>query len=309
MPFVPLGAPQPLAIRGPFSALTIDAERRRVFAAGPQSVVILDADSGKRLATVRIGGARSFAVEPMGGHLFVGTSDGRISEIDPDRKTVVRSLDAGAAVGVLLYDSNSGRIYAGGSGRQSLATFDARTFAAAAPVPLAGRVPADLAADPVTGEFYVGFADRAEIAIVDPRRRTVRATFPTPGLSGNYIVRFDDALGQIVVVGSNGLLDVYDRAGTRLARINVAAEVIECALDAGDHEMACTDPAGLTFVQLRRDAAPLMSRTATAPGTALVVFDAKTNDAVVVRSDPDGSSATVQRFSPAGSASPAPRAS
>jgi hypothetical protein len=40
-----------------------------------------------------------------------------------------------------------------------------------------------------------------------------------------------------------------------------------------------------------------------------VVLDVKTNDAVVVRSDPDGSGAAVQRFSPAGSASPAPRAS
>jgi DNA-binding beta-propeller fold protein YncE len=107
---------------------------------------MLDADTGKLLATVRIDGVRSFAVEPLGGHLFAGTSDGRISEIDPDRKTVVRSLDAGAAVDVLLYDSNSGRIYADGSGRQLLATFDARAFAAAAPVPLPGRVPADLAA-------------------------------------------------------------------------------------------------------------------------------------------------------------------
>jgi hypothetical protein len=155
----------------------------------------------------------------------------------------------------------------------------------------------------------VAIADRPEIAIVDPRRRTVRATFPTPGLLGKRIVRFDAALGQIVVVGGNGFLDVYDRAGTRLARIGVAADVIECDLDAGDHELACTGPAGLTFVQLRRDAAPQMSRTATASGAALVVLDVKTNDAVVVRSDPDGSGAAVQRFSPAGSASPAPRAS
>ncbi len=308
MPLVPIDAPQPLEIRGPFSALTIDAGRRRVFAAGARSVVVLDADTGKRLATIRIGGVRSFAIEPLGGHLFVGTSDGRISEIDPDREAVVRSLDAGAAVDALLYDSKTGRIYADGNGRPMLATFDTRTFAAAAPVPLPGRVPAAFAPDPVTGELYVEFADRPEVAIVDPQRRTVRAAFPTPGLLGKRIVRFDDALGQIVVIGSNGLLDVYDRAGTRLARINIAVDVIECDLDTGDHVLACTDPTGLTLVQLQRESPPRVIGIATLAGSALVAIDAKTRAAVVVRSNPDGGGAFVQRFSPASPASPAPRA-
>jgi DNA-binding beta-propeller fold protein YncE len=296
MPFVPIGAPEPLAIRGPFAALTIDAQRRRVFAAGARSVVVLDADTGKLLATVRIGGARSFAIEPLGGHVFVGTGNGRISEIDPDRKTIVRSLDAGGAVDALLYDSNTGRLYADGDGRTGLATYDARAFAATAPVPLAGRVPAGLAPDPVTRELYVEFADRPEVAILDPVRGTVRAAFPTPGLLGERIVRFDDAFGQIVVIGSNGLLDVYDRAGTRQARITVPAGTVACDLDTGDHVLACSGPAGLTFVQLQREGAPLIAGTAAPPGTALVALDGKTHDAVVVRSNPDGSAAAVERF-------------
>jgi DNA-binding beta-propeller fold protein YncE len=306
MPFFPVGAPEPLAIRGPFAALTIDAQRRRVFAAGARSVVMLDADTGKLLATVRIGGALSVAIEPLGGHIFVATRDGRISEIDPDRKSVVRSLDAGGAVDVLFYDSSSGRLYADGDGRAALATFDTKTFAATAPVALPGRVPASLAPDPVTGELYVEFSDRPEIAIVDPLRGTVRAAFPTPGLLGNRIVSFDDALGQIVIVGSNGILDVYDRAGTRRARVAVPTGAIACDLDTGDHVLACTDPAGLTFVQLQREAAPHIIGTAAPPGTALVALDATTHDALVVRSNPDGSGAAMERFS---ASPPAPRPS
>jgi DNA-binding beta-propeller fold protein YncE len=299
MPFVALGAPEPLAIRGPFAALTIDAQRRRVFAAGARSIVMLDADTGKLLATVRLGGASSIAVEPLGGHLFAATRDGRISEIDPDRKAVVRSLDAGGAVDVLLYDSNSGRLYADGDGRALLATFDTRAFVATVPVPLPGRVPASLAPDPVTGELYVGFADRPEIAILDPLRGTVRAGFPTPGLLGNRYVRFDEGFGQIVVAGSNGLLDVYDRAGTRQGRIAVPAGIVACDLDSGDHVLACTEPNAVTFVQLQRDAAPRILNTADRPGAALAALDTKTHDAVVVRSDPDGSGAVVERFSSA----------
>ena len=66
MVFAPIAPPVPLAVRGPFAALTIDAQRRRVFAAGARSVAVLDADSGKLLATVRLGGARSIAIEHGG---------------------------------------------------------------------------------------------------------------------------------------------------------------------------------------------------------------------------------------------------
>jgi DNA-binding beta-propeller fold protein YncE len=297
VPIFPVGVPQPLAIRGPFAAVTVDAARRRVFAAGARSVVMLDADTGKLLATVRLGGASSVAIEPLGGHLFVGTHAGKISEIDPDRKTIVRSLDAGGAVDVLLYDSNTGRLYADGGGRTALATFDARTFTALAPVPLPGGVPAGLVPDPITRELYVDFADRPEIAVVDPQRGAVHIGFPTPGLPGKRVVRFDDALGQIVVVSGNGIMDVYDRAGTRRARITLPAGIGACDLDTGNHIVACTDPDGLTFVQLQREAAPHVIATAALGGIGPVAFDTKTDDAVVVCSNPDGSGAGVWHFS------------
>jgi hypothetical protein len=305
-----MGAPVPLAIRGPIAALSVDAQRRRIFAAGARSIVMIDADSGKVLATVRIGGTRSLAVEPLGGHLFVGTNDGKVSEVDPDRKTVVRSLDAGAPAAMLFYDSNTGRLYADGSGRPALASFDARSFTALAPVTLSGRVPGGIVADPVTRELYVEFADRPQIAIVDPQRGNVRAAFPTPGLAPGSIVRFDDAFGQIVGVASDGVLDTYDRAGTQRARISVPGGIAACDLDAGNHVLACTGPAGLTFVQLVREAAPRVIATEALTGAGPVAFDTKTNDAIVANGNPDGSGAGLQHFNtspPTPSPSPSAR--
>jgi len=302
MVFAPIAGPVPLSIRGPFAALTIDAQRRRVFAAGTRSVAVLDADTGKLLATVRLAGARSIAIEPLGGHIFVGTQDGRISEIDPDRKTIVRSLAAGGAVEGLLYDSTTGRLYADGPAAAALAVYDARSFALRAPVALPGGTPGQFVADPITREFYAMYADRPEIAILDPVGGNVRTSFPTPGLLGNRILCFDDALGQLVVVGSNGLLNVYDRAGTQRAHVNVPAGIVGCDLDTGKHVLACTGPGGLTFVQLVREAAPVIIGTEVLGGPALVALDTKTDDAVVVRSKPDGSGADVERWS----ASPPP---
>jgi DNA-binding beta-propeller fold protein YncE len=308
MVFAPIAAPVPLSIRGPFAALTIDAQRRRIFAAGSRSVAVLDADTGKLLATVRLGGARSIAIEPLGGHIFVGTQDGRISEIDPDRKTIVRSLDAGGAVDGLLYDSITGRLYADGPAAASLAVFDARSFALRAPVALPGGIPGQFVPDPITREFYAMYADRPEIAILDPAGGNVRASFPTPGLLGNRILRFDDALGQLVVIGSNGLLNVYDRAGTQRAHLSVPSGIAGCDLDTGKHVLACTGPGGLTFVQLVREAAPVIIGTSALAGPALVALDTKTDDAFVVQSKSDGTSADVQRWSTSPAPSPTPSA-
>jgi hypothetical protein len=301
--FVPLPAAEPVAVRGPFAALTIDVPRRRVFAAGPAAVAVLDADTGKLLATIRIASARSIALEPLGGHVFVGTAGGRVSEIDPDRKTIVRSLDAGGPVERLLYDSTSGRLYADGAGQAALWVFDAPAFKAEPPLALPGRIPAEFIPDPITREFYVAVAGRPEIAIVDPRSGAVRASFPVPGLSGKLTLRFDDAFGQLVVADAGGNLDVYDRAGTRAARIAVPAGIDACEIDTGNHILACTGPAGLTFVQLVRDAAPRIIGTTASSGPELVALDAKTNDAVVVRSEIDGSGAVFERWS---AAPPAP---
>jgi DNA-binding beta-propeller fold protein YncE len=295
--FAPVAPPEPLAVRGPFAALTIDAQRRRVIAAGALSIAVIDADTGKLLATVRLGGARSLAVEPLGGHIFAGTRDGRISEIDPDRKSVVRSLDAGGEVDALAYDAVTGRLYADGGGRSAIAVFDARSFTSGTPLALPSNVPAQLAPDPVTREMYLTFADRPAVAILDTVRGAVRATFPTPGLPGNSVLRFDDALGQIVVTGRDGNLDVYDRAGTPRAHLAVPDGIAACDLDTRNHVLACTGSSGLTFVQLAREAVPAIIGTAPLPSPALVALDGKTNDAVVVRSRPDGSAASVERWS------------
>jgi DNA-binding beta-propeller fold protein YncE len=302
MIFAPVAAPQPLAQRGPFAALIVDSARRRIITAGARSVAVLDADTGKLLATVRIGGARSLALEPLGGHIFVGAADGRITEIDPDRKTVVRSLDAGGAVDAMVDDAVSGRLYADGDARDELAVFDTRSFSPGAPIALPGGEPAQFVPDPITHELYVAFADQPEIAIVDPQSGTVRSTFPTPGLAGPRVLRFDDALGQIAVTGSNGVLDVYDRAGTPRFRMTVPAGIRACDLDTNSHVLACTGANFLTFVQLNREAAPQMIGTSPLPGPALVTLDGKTNDAFVARSDSGGGGAVLERWS----ASPPP---
>ena len=299
LPFVLAAPPHVLPLVAPFAAIAIDEPRHRVFVAGVRSVAVLDAVTGRVTATIRIAGVRSLAVEPLGGHVFAGTADGSISELDPDRKSIVRSIDAGGAIGVLLYDSISGTLFADGTASAALAAFDAASFTRRDAFVLSGIAQAALAPDPITRELYIALTDRPAIAIFNLASNAVRSTFPTPGLLGPRSVRFDDALGQIAVAGSNGLLDIYDRTGSLRARVSVPAGIGACELDTGDHVLTCTSPAGLSFVQLVHDAPPLVLGTAPLAGPAFATIDAVTHDVVAVRSDADGSNADFERFSTA----------
>ena len=296
MPFVPAAPPTVLHVVGPIAAVTIDAQRRRVFAAGARSIAVLDADTGVLLATIRLGGARSIAVEPLGGHVFAGTSDGRISEIDPDRKAIVRSASAGTtAIDVLLYDAVSGRLYADGGGAPNIAVVDGRTLKRTGSVAFPGSRPGSMVPDPVTRDLYVS-GSTPEVSIVNVERGAVRMTFRTPGLLGNSIVRFDDALGQIAVAGANGVLAIYDRAGTERARISIPQGIVACDLDTSSHVLACTGPLGLSFVQLKRDGAPATDGTAALSGLTFAAFDGKTHDVHALRSNLDGTGTDFEIF-------------
>ena len=295
MPFVAAAPPVPLRVTAPVAAVAVDAARRRVFALGARSLAVIDADKGTLLATIRIGDARSMAIEPLGGHVFVGTGDGRVSEIDPDRKSIVRTTDAGAPVDVLVYDAVTGRLYLDGGGAAAITVIDTRTFKRTGSVAFPSGTPGSIAADPVTRDFYVAESGPS-FSVVDPQRGVIRASYPTPGLPGSSIVRFDDAFGQIVVVGSNGMLDIYDRAGTQRARISVPPGIVACDLDTGSHILGCTGPLGVTFIRLQRDAVPQVAGSVTVSGSPLSANDAKTRDTVVLHSNPAGSGMDLERF-------------
>jgi hypothetical protein len=309
MPFVPLVPPQPLAIDGPVAAITIDAARRRVFVAGAHSVVMLDADTGKVRATITIGGVRSIALEPLGGHVFAGTSDGHIDDLDPDRKSIARELDAGASVDVMLYDAQSGMLYASSAGTHGIAVFDSRSFARATTIALPGPAAAQqMAHDPITHELYVAAANAPGITVIDTASNAVRTSFPTPGVAGSRTVHFDDVLGQLVITGANGVLDIYDRAGLRRAHAAVPAGVSACDVDTATHAFACTAPAGITFVQLTPRAVPVALGTLPFAAPAVAAADPMSHQFLAVRSRVDGSEATFERFratDPVASPSPA----
>ena len=87
--------PQQVPVFGGFDYVTVDAVHRRVYAAhgGSQALLIVDADTGK-MSQVRVGPMHGVAFDPASGHVFTGNGDDKsISEVDPETKKVLRSVD------------------------------------------------------------------------------------------------------------------------------------------------------------------------------------------------------------------------
>jgi hypothetical protein len=131
------------------------------------------------------------------------------------------------------------------------------------------------AADPITGDLYVAFADRPGIAVVDARRGVVRSTIATPG-TGNAAVAFDEALGEVLAVGNDGTARTYDRSGLPLGSLAGTEAPLACAFDPGMHTLACADSGGLTFARLRPNGPPAGAGHVALAGPAQPGFDART---------------------------------
>src|SRR5512146_2274232 len=161
--------PQTLTSTGGFDYVTVDAQRRRVYAAhgGAKALLVVDADSGKVLGEVPVGPMAGVAVNPANGHVFTGDGGGNaVSEVDPQTLKEIHRLPVDGPVDAIQYDSATQRIYADEDDGTRLFVVDAKTFKLLATVKLPGHKPEYLQIDPKTHDIYQNIASDSEIAVV-----------------------------------------------------------------------------------------------------------------------------------------------
>jgi DNA-binding beta-propeller fold protein YncE len=294
--------PQPVPVFGGFDYVTVDAQRRRVYAAhgGSKALLIVDADTGNVLGQVRVGPMAGVAVDPATGHVFTGNGGGNsVSEVDPVAMRVLRSVDTSGPVDAIAYDPANARIYADEDDGTHVFVIDARTMKLVKSIVVPGHKPEFLAIDPQTHEVYQNIADRSEVAVIDPASLTVKRTFPTPEIKNNHPLQYDPDFRQIVVGGTNGVMSAYTREGKKIGSLSVP-RFDQCNLDRSQHVLACAGSGGITRLQLKAGAAPaIIDTTAVNAGVHTTAIDPSTHAVFTVWSNRDGSGDFVQKFTPA----------
>lgn len=258
MPLIPFVPPQPVSTSAGhgFDYVTVDAVRRRVYAAhgGNSALLIVDADTGKVLGQVKVGPMAGVAVNPADGHVFTGDGDDKaISEVDPVAMKEVHRVSVNGPVDAIAYDPSNHRIYADEDDGTHMFVIDATTFKQVASIVLPGHKPEYLVIDPKTHEVYQNIASDSEIAVIDPKTLTVSRTIPTPEIKNNHPLQFDVQYRQLVV-GGNGALSVYSTYGKRVSTAALP-RVDQCDLDQKTQLLACAGTS-IYLYQLSRNSAP-----------------------------------------------------
>jgi DNA-binding beta-propeller fold protein YncE len=286
MPLLPVAPPQIVPTFSGFDYVTVDARRRRVYAAhtGARALLIADADSGRVIAQVRVGPLHGVAVDPATGHVFTGDGQSHtVSEVDPEARRVLRTASVGGDVDAVAYDPGNGHIYADEDDGTRIFVLDAATFKTIGTVALPGHKPEYLAVDPATHDVYQNIDDLNEFVIVDGSTFKVRKTVPTPELTANHPLQYDSVFHHVIVGGTNGVLSVYDTNGSRLGTTQMQAHVDQCDLDSATHTLACAGNGEVTVLRDSASGVPAMvTRAPVAHGVHTLAIDHKTGHVFVV---------------------------
>ena len=299
MSIVAAAPPQKVPVFGGFDYVTVDATRRRVYAAhgGNRSLLVVDADKGTVLGQVRVGPMAGVAFDPKSGTVFTGNGGGRsVSRVDPVALKEISSADLSGDIDAIAYDPDLNRIYADEDDGTHIFVLDATTLKQIGSIDLPGHKPEYLAINPKTHEIYQNIDNLHEVVVIDPQSLTITKTIDTPELQHNHPLQYDAAFDQIIVAGSNGVLAVYSPQGKSLYHIDVPAHIDQCNLDESRHLLACAGSGKITLVQIKSDAAPaIVGQIDVARGMHTLAIDPKTGDIWAVWASADGD--FVQRFS------------
>jgi YVTN family beta-propeller protein len=292
MPLVPAIPPQPVPIFSGFDYVTIDAQRRRVYAAhtGSKTLLIVDADNGRVLGQVQVGPLHGVAVDPANGHVYTGDGESdTVSEIDPDAKTVVRTANVAGKVDAVVYDPATKHIYADEDDGTHLFVIDSTTMKSIGTVDLPGHKPEYLAVDPTTHDVYQNISDLSEFVVIDGTRLSVLRTCPTPEIARNHPLQYDPKYGHVLVGGQNGTLAAYDTGGALVGKAQIQARVDQCSLDQTSHELACAGSGTLSVLRDNPSGPPtVVAQTTVALGAHTVGIDPKTGNVWIVWSEAGG---------------------
>jgi hypothetical protein len=294
--------PQRVPILSGFDYVTVDAQRRRVYAAhtGSQALLIVDADSGRIVGQVKVGPMHGVAVDPATGHVFTGDGESRtVSEVDPVSLSVVRSADVDGNVDAIAYDPATKHIYADEDDGTRVFVVDAISMKQIATVPLPGHKPEYLAVDPASHRVYQNISDLSEVVVIDGTSLKIVQTIPTPEIKANHPLQYDAAYGHILVGGQNGVFAAYDKSGALVGKTTIQTRVDQCNLDQSSHHIACAGSGMLTVLQDNPSGPPTVLTQSLIPSEAHTVgIDPETGHSWIVWAGADGDFAQSFRLEP-----------
>ncbi len=200
-------------VKGRIDHLAADVKGRRLFVAalGNDTLEVLDTGSMRHLASLRgFGEPQGIAFLAEQNAVFVANgSANRVDVLDGASLAVLKQLVGMNDADNIRYDAVARKIIVGyGSG--ALRLLDAATGESAGDIALSAH-PESFQLERTGPRIFVNVPKAGHIAVVDREKRSVTATWPTPGAKANFPMALDEASRRLFVgARSPAVMLVYD---------------------------------------------------------------------------------------------------
>lgn len=219
---------------GGWDYLALDPSYRRLYVSHGDTVVVLDADSGKPVGSINgLSGVHGIALAPdmHRGWISNGKSN-TVTVFDTDTlKTTATLRVSGENPDAILYDPASQRVFTFNGHSSNATAIDANSGKVVATIALPGKP--EFAVSDGNGHVYVNIEDKSELVDLDPKTGTLRATWSlAPGESPSGLA-MDVAHHRLFAVCDNQQMIVLDaQSGKRVTSVPIGSGPDAAAFDA-----------------------------------------------------------------------------
>src|SRR5579862_4813425 len=274
---------------GGWDYLTADASARRLYISRGTHVIVLDLDSGKKVADIPdTPGVHGVALAPEVGRAFTSNGrEGTVSILDIKTLALISKVKVGENPDAILFDPATKRVFTFNGRSQDSSAIDATTGKVLGTIKLDGKP--EFAASDATGEIFVNIEDKSELVAIDPKKLEVKATWPLAPCTEPSGLSIDRKHRRLFVGCDNKMMAVVNADTGKVLATPAIGEGVDATAFDDETSLAfasCGQDAVLTVVKEESpDKFSVAENVPTKKGARTLALDAKTHNVFVVTAD------------------------
>ncbi|HME82493.1 MAG TPA: YncE family protein [Candidatus Eremiobacteraceae bacterium] len=301
----PIAVPRAI---GHFEQLAVDDKYRRLLAVHTSSneMLVINLESGEVERRVTVGPGYGVAVDVYDGKIFVGTSDGYVSQLNRRWLVENQRIYTNGPVGATAFDPKNGKLYAAhADGAEDWVIAGKTDKLAQFPVAVP-KGPSTIVYDPATDKLYQNITPASSVVVIDPTTNTVSATWTLGQATEPQGLAIDSKGKRLFSAGSNGKLAVLDLTSGQVTQtIDIPPRTDQIAYDPVLNKLYCASGTGLlTIIGDNGEAFDRIGDVTIPRGAHTLAIDAKTHNVWIAYGGDQND--YVVKLSPPASPSPSP---
>jgi DNA-binding beta-propeller fold protein YncE len=273
---------------GGWDYLTVDPEARRLYVSHATLVVVLDADSGKKVGEIAdTPGVHGIALAPDLDRGFVSNGKaGTATIFELKSLKTIGTVPTGENPDAIVYEPTTKRVFTMNGRGKDTTVIDAASGKAIGKIELGGKP--EFAVADGTGKLFVNIEDTSELVVLDPKEMKVTARWPlAPGEEPSGLA-IDVKNRRLFSVCGNKMMVIVDaESGKVLATPAIGERVDGAAFDPSTGLAYSSNGDGtLTIVHEENPTTFKVAQNVVTPrGARTIALDPKTHNVFLPTAD------------------------